>query len=112
MSLVDHLKDTGMACMELARSERAPLGHPVEAAYPMRPNVMGVTEDIRRFRREKAAAQGAAMCNAASTPAFLEAVAFYQDALEQIEREGKCGACGLTLIGGETDCPRCGQDNS
>jgi hypothetical protein len=101
-------RDQRGGVMEAEQIER-PMGHAVETAADM--FVLGTTQDIQRFRRQKAAAQATAMCGAMGTPAFLEAVAFYTEALEQIERVGKCQACSFTLIGGDIECSRCGQIN-
>jgi rubrerythrin len=111
MTFAEQIRELGvaqMASVEATVRER-PIGHAVETAADA--YVVGTENDIRQFRRRMAAAQATAMCGAASTPDFLEAAAFYRDALEQIDRTGKCQACGFTLIGGDIECSRCGRIN-
>lgn len=103
------------AIAEAVQADR-PIGHPVETdAAHLRQlridSLVGTPAAIKECRIRKAQAQAAALCNASSMEAFLQAYDFLKDAREQIDRDGYCLECGKVLVG-EVICVRCGRDNS
>lgn len=67
--------------------------------------------EARGVEKWQAAKQAADVCGTDANT-FLNAVTFYQDAVREIERRGRCLACGYPLVD-ETVCarPTCGRDN-
>jgi hypothetical protein len=66
--------------------------------------------EVRARMLEDAARQAAELCGASSVNSFLNAVTVYQDAVREIERKGRCLACGGALVA-ETQCAKCGREN-
>jgi hypothetical protein len=76
-------------------------------------DVAAANQDARQAMKDDALKQARDICGASSIHAFLNAVEWYRERLEEIDRKGRCLACGQTLVA-ETVCPRseCGRDNS
>ena len=76
-------------------------------------DVQAANIEVREMQKREATEQAMSLCGATSRHAFLNAVEFYQDRITEIERRGRCVACGYPLVG-ESICarPTCGRDNS
>lgn len=60
-------------------------------------------------RRNALAQMAAEFCGATSANAFLNAVTWWQEQIEELERAGRCVACGWSL-NGQTTCRECGRE--
>lgn len=66
--------------------------------------------EVRDALRREATRQAVELCGAKNANSFLLAVEFWQDAIAEIERKGRCLQCSRALVD-ETVCVNCGADN-
>lgn len=74
-------------------------------------DVQAANVEVRAREKQAVTEDCAALCGARSVHAFLNAVEWWQDRMAEIDRRGRCAACGCPLVD-ETTCAKCGRDNS
>lgn len=72
-------------------------------------DLTAATIEHRERRKRELAAMAASLCHASSANSFLNAVEWWQDQIEELERAGKCIACGWQLDG-HAVCRECGRE--
>jgi hypothetical protein len=73
-------------------------------------DVPSANAEVRDALKREATRQAMDLCGARNANSFLLAVEFWQDAVAEIERKGRCLQCSRALVS-ETVCVNCGADN-
>jgi hypothetical protein len=74
-------------------------------------DIQAANTEVRERMKADLARKYADVCGAVNATAFEYAVHGYTQELTEIERKGRCLACGGPLVG-EWVCVKCNRDNS